>query len=105
MARSTYRHGGVNVQRHFGFDVKEERAAEVQRGEPWTFRRLRTNAEEWSSPMGAVDRFYRAACQAGAIRSCSCARTTGSHGCASSEEILPHLLQCLDVLFDANDAS
>jgi hypothetical protein len=56
MARGTYQHGGVNVQRHFEFDAREGRAAGVQRGEPWKFRQFRTNAEEWSSPMGAVDR-------------------------------------------------
>lgn len=60
MAQSTYHHGGVNAQHHFEFDAKEERAAEVQRGEPWKFRRLRTNAEEWSSPVGGADRL--AAC-------------------------------------------
>ena len=82
----------------------------MQRGEPWKFERLRTNAEKWSSPMGAVDRFYGAASvasEADAISSRSCSQMTESHWYASSVELLPRLLQSVDKVasFDGNDTS
>ena len=33
---TTYHHGGVDVMPHCEPDAKEERASEVQRGEPWS---------------------------------------------------------------------